>query len=429
MARNVFISFLGTGNYVETIYQFPNGSKSAPVRFIQEALILDICKNWTKNDKIYIFCTKGSKSANWGNNGHQKVSSEIEKIGLEQRLKENFHLSEIVEMVQIDEGFSEGEIWNIFDVVYEKIKENDTIYFDVTHAFRSIPLFSTTLFDFAHFMKSSNVVSIQYGAFEKLGPARDVKNMPVEERIAPIIDLTNVVRLQQYTDMAYAFLSYGKTKELGELLMKDENKNIKKIGRALTDFENSLKSNNLDSLKKGKWIKDIRGNIGFLEKSDTPVPIKKLMATIKGAFKDFEAEESNRNIELAIDWAIKYEMIVQAYTLGLEYIISLLADKLSDYNNYDYERDFRTFVSNLFGVKDYVLKDPENKLEGRLADDIDLTMRLVNLDWVQRIRKHYSDFSSVRNTLNHANKGSNYEDVMKKFKLNFYTLLDAVKNC
>ena len=91
MARKVFISFLGTGNYLQTHYEL-NGEKSAPVRFVQEALISFLCKDWTENDRIFIFCTKGaegSETKNWFDNGHTKVNedAEIEKIGLEHRLR------------------------------------------------------------------------------------------------------------------------------------------------------------------------------------------------------------------------------------------------------------------------------------------------------------------------------------------------------
>jgi hypothetical protein len=62
-------------------------------------------------------------------------------------------------------------------------------------------------------MKETNVVSIQYGAFEKLGSAFEVRKKPLEERgFAPIIDLTNIARLQEYNEMASNLVNYGKTK-------------------------------------------------------------------------------------------------------------------------------------------------------------------------------------------------------------------------
>ena len=64
MARNVFISFLGTNNYLETYYSIGDFKSSQPVRFIQEALIEHLCREWTSEDKIFIFCTKLSLEKN-----------------------------------------------------------------------------------------------------------------------------------------------------------------------------------------------------------------------------------------------------------------------------------------------------------------------------------------------------------------------------
>ena len=50
MARNVFISFLGTNNYLETYYSIGDFKSSQPVRFIQEALIEHLCREWTSED-------------------------------------------------------------------------------------------------------------------------------------------------------------------------------------------------------------------------------------------------------------------------------------------------------------------------------------------------------------------------------------------
>ena len=92
MARKVFISFLGTNNYLECIYDFGK-EKSHPVRFVQEAIIDYLCKDWTESDRIIIFCTsfektgsKGSKELNWLDDGQQYAQDAVEKIGLEHRL-------------------------------------------------------------------------------------------------------------------------------------------------------------------------------------------------------------------------------------------------------------------------------------------------------------------------------------------------------
>ena len=94
MARKVFISFLGTNNYVQCRYDI-NGVVSEPVRFVQEALIEYWCKDWTEQDRILIFCTSkettgesGSKEINWLDNGQPRVTEESEKIGLQHRLQD-----------------------------------------------------------------------------------------------------------------------------------------------------------------------------------------------------------------------------------------------------------------------------------------------------------------------------------------------------
>ena len=60
MPRKVFISFLGTNNYVQCRYDI-NGVVSAPVRFVQEALIEEFCKDWAEEDRTFMFCTSKEK--------------------------------------------------------------------------------------------------------------------------------------------------------------------------------------------------------------------------------------------------------------------------------------------------------------------------------------------------------------------------------
>ena len=110
--RRVFISFLGTGNYVQTYYSF-NGKTTNPVRFVQEALVENICKDWNDNDRIFIFCTEQAKNLNWVDNGHGKSFEVIENYGLESRLNK-LRLSVPFEKIDINDGLSEEEIWSIF---------------------------------------------------------------------------------------------------------------------------------------------------------------------------------------------------------------------------------------------------------------------------------------------------------------------------
>jgi len=327
MARKVFISFLGTNNYIETIYQFSNGHLSKPVRFIQEALITDQCLSWTKEDKIFIFCTSGAEVSNWNDYGQTQIKEEIENMGLEHRLKDLLKDKfDMVEKVSIPEGFSEQEIWKIFDIVYQKLEINDEIYFDVTHAFRSIPLFSTILFNYAHFLKQTKVFSIQYAAFEKLGPAFEVRKIDLEKRIAPIIDLLPLSSLQDWTFAAGQYLQSGHSELLVNLAStnlrpmfqaargSDENLNalnnaIKTIPKFVNEmiFCRGLDINNGESARK------LQQNLNLIEDSVLP-QLKPILEQIEISIKDFH-EKDNANSIKAAEWCNSKGYYQQATTI------------------------------------------------------------------------------------------------------------------
>ena len=85
------------------------------------------------------------------------------------------------------------------------------------HPFRSIPIFSAILLNYARLLKNTNLIAIHYGAFEKLGPATEVKLIPLEERIAPVLDLMTLVSLQDWTVAAHEFINFGTADRIKKL--------------------------------------------------------------------------------------------------------------------------------------------------------------------------------------------------------------------
>lgn len=406
MARKVFISFLGTSNYVETIYDFPDGSRSNPVRFIQEALIKKICSDWSHEDKIYIFCTEDAQKNNWVDGG-QKTEIEIEKIGLEHRLKENFNLFDIVEMSPIDEGFSENEVWSIFNSVYDKLQIRDNIYFDVTHAFRSIPMFSTVLFNFAQFMKDTKLVSVHYGAFEKLGPAYLVRrDIPVENRIAPVLDLTSIIQLQNFTQVASDFRNYGKAGGVGQvfdsytgdrsfnLLVSGLRNNVEKV-------DEYILTNKVEKIKEGLFAHELKGQINKIRNMGKINHAQELLLSeLEKALSKFSKNGGDKNILAAVEWALSYDMIQQAYTLAEEFIIMKVASYYESQNIFDNYVSWRSFISKLMSIpKDKIL---QQDFKDELAKDTDLTIKMLNESVIIDLRKCYPKISNNRNILCHA---------------------------
>lgn len=408
MARKVFISFLGTNNYVECCY---SNDENYPVRFIQEALIRETCKDWTANDHIYIFCTTDAEARNWFDNGQDRVSEDIEKIGLESRLN-GLKLSVPFEKIWIPEGFSEDDIWTIFDTVYENLLKDDEIYFDVTHAFRSIPLFSTVLFNYSRFMKETNVVSIKYGAFEKLGSAFEVKKKPLKERgIAPIVDLTGIVQLQTLTRVADDFKMYGKTSGVSGIFESGNGsaqfkRFVVSLKNGTSKLEEYILLNRVEQIRKGDFVNTISSDIRNIRKAvHLTRPQEHVMAEMEKSLSAFSVDGGDRNIIAAIDWALNFNMIQQAYTLAQEYLISLATEKYMDkcfYSEAVDSKKWRNYMSAIMGVDAKIVK--EKSFAQELAENIDLTEYFFSLPEIAEIRKLYSVIASNRNILSHGKK-------------------------
>lgn len=429
MGRKVFVSFLGTGNYVNCYYTI-NGTKSNPVRFIQEALIRDTCKYWGENDKIYIFCTKTAKNTNWYDNGHEKVYEEIECIGLETRLK-NTPYFKMVEMHEIPEGMSEDELWGIFDAVYAHLEENDEVYFDVTHAFRAIPMFASVLLNYSQYLKSISIERIQYGAFEKLGPAFKVRQLPLDDRIAPVIDLTNIIRLQQYTDLASSFITTGRVKKIRTVINTDNsNSPAYLIQKSLSDFDDALMSNRLTQIKEGKCLKPFFEAKKRFEKGNDPEAIKIIIRKIYDKLEHcgFINKSSNQNVEAAIKWASEYKMLPQAYTLAQEHIITLILDNVkSILSKYDITSNKvkRCIISAACGMSDKDVKD--RRFTGCLEKYQNLAIELLSLSLVDEIRPAYIRLGNNRNDINHAKNGQTFDRLANELNTIYDKCMNIIK--
>lgn len=434
MARKVFISFLGTNNYVLCRYAMDD-VVSEPVRFVQEALIENLCKDWTEADRIFIFCTSkesteenGSKEINWLDNGQAKATDEAENTGLQHRLQDlqaRIGLKPQIEQLDIEAGFSEEEIWNIFDTVYAQLQPGDQIYFDVTHAFRSIPPFSIVLFNYSKFMIDTRLVSIIYGAFEKLGPVPKVRELPTEKRVAPVIDLTNIARLQEYNQVASGLKDFGKVKQLKEAIAKDQesssDQTIRNLADSISELDEYIATIDLNEIKSGRFIRKFRCNYKNAKKK-VAKPIVSILDELNKETADFVDENSYRNIEVAINWTIKHDMLMQAYPMAEEYIVSRVADMFKDIKPSQLStKKYREFISGILGApeEDFLSKN----WRFSLADFPDVADEIADDFLVRELRPMYEFVRQSRNSLAHGNGAIKYAEL----KENIPYIVDCIK--
>ena len=216
MARKVFISVLGTGYYNRTNYYWQTKGNYIETRFIQEATMKLFTNNWDDNDKAYFFLTQRARETNWThpaqiNDRRVKDGERDTYKGLELRIKE-CGIKYGYEVVTIPDGNNEQEIWQIFEEVFNVFEDEDEVYFDITHAFRSIPMLVMVLINYAKFLKKIKVKSITYGNWE----GRDK-----DENFAPIIDITAFSELQDWTSAANDFVNFGNVNKLSKLAKND----------------------------------------------------------------------------------------------------------------------------------------------------------------------------------------------------------------
>ena len=153
--------FLGTGRYLETMYQ--NADYVMASKFTQEYLVSYYAT--IKQDpfgEIVVFATEESKAKN---------GQDFEEILGEMPIK----------WVYYDESISEKP-WLLFEKIDSNVASGDSIIFDVTHGFRSIPLISLVSSELALlFNDNMNIEAVYYGNFKGEGV------------LSPFVDLTSIL--------------------------------------------------------------------------------------------------------------------------------------------------------------------------------------------------------------------------------------------
>jgi CRISPR-associated DxTHG motif protein len=177
------LSFLGTGDYYPVTYLWREAGQK---KEFQTHLFPEAVVRIFGAEKLVLFVTQAAQ-ARYG-------AAVQERLG---------HL---VEFVPIPEGKSEPELWSIFDRCAESVKEGDEIILDVTHAFRSLPLYVFVIAAYLRRTKSVVVRRIIYGAYDAREPLR---TPPDPADCAPIFDLTPLLDLLDWLSGAEAFLQRG----------------------------------------------------------------------------------------------------------------------------------------------------------------------------------------------------------------------------
>lgn len=420
MARKVFLTFLGTGNYLECVYKY-NEKQSRVVTYVQTALVDILADEYTD---FIAFCTEEASEKHFS-----KLNEEC-----------GGKFREVI----IPQGFDEQEIWDIFKIVFDELKENDEVILDTTHSFRSIPMLGITLIQYAKFIKQITVKGIYYGAFANLGlPKEIVEKYPnPEDRIAPILDLTSFSVLQDWTNYGSQFINTGNVNNLSKIAGQSTNKilketqgqdrnakKLKKITKDLNEIGEDFRTNRGKKYLAAETIIKAKNAIDELKEQTVLSAFTPILTKLNEEFSKYEKDDE-KNLLYAVQWCIDKDLIQQGITQLQETVITILCKKIGgDYT----KRENREIISSYlrFGIRypesfwKNVLTSIERKvktkekIEERVKEVEIMIERLKQIDSLKEIDKNYSTITDYRNFISHGGfadevKSSKFKDELSK---------------
>lgn len=163
--------------------------KECETKFVQQALV-----EWLKPATTCVLLTPQARNEHWDT------------------LRELLHEKTQIVEIDIPEGKSEEELWEIFKKVSDAVDEGEEIVFDITHGFRSLPMITLLTIAYLKQLKNVRVKHLLYGAYE----ARN-------EDGAPVFDLTPFADLLDWLAAAQMFLKTGSAQNLGKLTQEIQN--------------------------------------------------------------------------------------------------------------------------------------------------------------------------------------------------------------
>lgn len=430
MARKVFISVLGTGFYSECVYKMGE-FRSDTTRFIQQATLQMLTQQkvggeWTKDDQIYIVLTEKAKESNWevprGKRYNPKDAKEVDYIGLKS-VFEQMQLPTPIKTIDIPDGNNEKELWGIFDKIYTVLESGDELYFDLTHGFRYLPMMVLVLGNYAKFLKHTEVKSITYGNYE----SRDK-----ETNIAPIINITPLAALQDWTNAAADYLEHGDATKLKicadkplitiarETKGQDQDATtLIKLSKQLYEFSNLISFNRGDEIIIGKQSEQIKA---LLEKADAEYirPMGPLFKQIAKSVRNFNPDSPENMIE-ASRLCLDHSDFQASITLLQEGIVSMLCRKFHLDVKDKGDREIATQALNKLGLelqnKEYRPLSPyKETIIKRIIDSGIISSELAN---------QWNKITEDRNDFNHAGLRASYKDA-ETLRNNISSYLSAV---
>lgn len=413
--RNIYLSFLGLGSfnretgkyfYSPCRYQF-NNTISSETAFVQKAEI-ELLGSSTF-DIILIASTEASY-----NNHFSSLKDELEAEGCG-----NVHY------IPFSEDLSSDSQWKNFEMIIPFFERGDILTVDITHGYRSIPIYFSAAINFLQKSKDIKLKHVLYGAFEK----KDSSN------VAPIIDMKEFYLINQWADAVNRLVEDADAAELADMAEENNSFSIKALNNE--KFINDLRS--LSLKVKGVDIHDIaryansvlsyisnaRTEISEIEKILMELIEEKFIALASDNYtKLYDSDYYDLQIKI-IELLLEHELYMQAFTVMREYIASIGMNGLDTSKKKRNRKYAEVFLAMLrYPQEKWMFKGEDISMKDHMLHIHDL---IVRKEMKKRFAEFIEDMIRLRNGFDHAWTSGSKSSIPDDIRAQGYSFFNEIK--
>ena len=296
MGRKVLLSFLGTGpldsketrTYKTTEYHlgdvnlgnYPFVSSALKRHYKIDTLMLIGTVHSMWEEAYRWFAEDAGKDID--EEAYFRIANECEHANYQSRLEltDKSLIEQTLggesKVVLIKYGINEAEVMENINIILnlqQYLKADDELIVDITHSFRSLPIFVMNLLIYLKNIsqKKITISHIHYGMLE----------ISKELSFAPIIELKAMMDVNDWITGAYAFSEFGNAYKISQLV-KSEDKGVSTL---LDEFSNLMNLNHLHA------IQSIAQRLSSIKNKEYGTLLPSL--TISPIIRDFISDEGS----------------------------------------------------------------------------------------------------------------------------------------
>lgn len=235
--------------------------------------------------------------------------------------------------VLIRYGLNEEEIEYNANVIFQleqDLNAGDELYVDITHSFRSLPLFLMNCLIYLQNVsrRGVKIKTIYYGMLDVSG----------ELGYTPVVELNNILTMNDWIIGAYAFANFGNAYKISELMRADDGEASERLNR----FTELMSLNFLTAIKnEAQSLSSIR-NKAF----SSPMANMVVSPIIKDFIRDFMSAEQQSVFQFKLaQWHLKHKNYSSAYLTLIESIVTYVCEcEHLDINDKDCRDEAKQFI-------------------------------------------------------------------------------------